>query len=55
MCCVNISEKEISAYKKMNKEQLSIFLHMLKRGYISKNKKAHTRKLKHKKWIGELE
>ena len=35
-------------YKKMNAEALQGLLHMRKRGYVQKNKKAYNRKKKHK-------
>lgn len=34
--------------RKMSPEQLQGFLHFRKRGYIQKNGKAYTRKVKHK-------
>ena len=35
-------------YKKMSAEDLQGLLHMRKRGYVQKNKKAYNRKQKHK-------
>ena len=40
---------KIKTYKKLTPEQLQELLHMRKRHYISKNKKAYNRKIKHKK------
>ena len=43
-----MDKKQAKAYKKLNAEDLQGLLHMRKRGYIAKNKKAYNRKKKHK-------
>lgn len=43
-----MDKKKIKTYKKLNAEDLQGLLHMRKRGYIAKNKKAYNRKKKHK-------
>ena len=41
-------KKELGAYKKLSPEEVQGMLHLRKRGYIVKNKKAYNRKKKHK-------
>ncbi len=41
-------KKELGAYKKMSPEEVQGMLHLRKRGYTAKNKKAYSRKKKHK-------
>lgn len=41
-------KKELGAYKKMSPEEVQGMLHLRKRGYTAKNKKAYNRKKKHK-------
>ena len=41
-------KKKNKADRKMTAEQLQGLLHMRKRGYVQKNKKAYNRKRKHK-------
>ena len=41
--------KELGAYKKLSPEEVQGMLHLRKRGYTAKNKKAYNRKKKHKK------
>ena len=43
-----MDKKQAKAYKKLNAEDLEGLLHMRKRGYTAKNKKAYSRKKKHK-------
>ena len=43
-----MDKKQAKAYKKLNAEDLQGLLHMRKRGYTVKNKKAYSRKKKHK-------
>lgn len=43
-----MNKKESKAYKKLSAEDLQGLLHMRKRGYVAKNKKAYNRKRKHK-------
>ena len=43
-----MNKKQAKAYKKLSAEDLQGLLHMRKRGYITKNKKAYNRKVKHK-------
>lgn len=38
------------SHKKMTAEQVEGLLHLRKRGYTAKNKKAYSRKQKHKKF-----
>ena len=42
--------KELGAYKKLSPEEVQGMLHLRKRGYTAKNKKAYNRKKKHKKY-----
>lgn len=41
-------KETLQALKKMSPEELQGLIHMRKRGYIQKNKKAYSRKKKHK-------
>lgn len=41
-------KKELSGYKKLSPEEVQGMLHLRKRGYIAKSKKAYNRKKKHK-------
>ena len=41
-------KKELGAYNKLSPEEVQGMLHLRKRGYIAKNKKAYNRKKKHK-------
>ena len=41
-------KKELGAYKKLSPEEVQGMLHLRKRGYTAKNKKAYSRKKKHK-------
>ena len=41
-------KKELGAYKKLSPEEVQGMLHLRKRGYTEKNKKAYNRKKKHK-------
>ena len=41
--------KKLNEYKKMSAEQVQELLYMRKRHYVAKNKKAYSRKEKHKK------
>lgn len=43
-----MDKKTLQALKKMSPEELQGLIHMRKRGYIQKNKKAYSRKKKHK-------
>ena len=43
-----MDKKQAKAYKKLNAEDLQGLLHMRKRGYTAKSKKAYSRKKKHK-------
>lgn len=41
-------KKELGAYKKLSPEEVQGMLHLRKRGFVQKNKKAYNRKKKHK-------
>ena len=41
-------KKKLGAYKKMSPDEVQGMLHLRKRGYTAKNKKAYSRKKKHK-------
>ena len=41
-------KKELGAYKKMSPDEVQGMLHLRRRGYTAKNKKAYNRKKKHK-------
>ena len=43
-----MDKKKIKTYKKLSAEALQELLWIRRKGYISKNKKAYTRKEKHK-------
>lgn len=43
-----MDKKKIKSYKKLSAEALQELLRIRRKGYISKNKKAYTRKEKHK-------
>jgi hypothetical protein len=43
-----MKKETLKALKKMSPEELQGLIHMRKRGYIQKNKKAYNRKRKHK-------
>lgn len=48
-----MDKKTLQAIKKMSPEELQGLIHMRKRGYIQKNKKAYSRKKKHKGKVEE--
>ena len=48
-----MDKKTLQAIKKMSPEELQGLIHMRKRGYVQKNKKAYNRKKKHKEKIEE--
>ena len=41
-------KKELGAYKKLSPEEVQGMLHLRKRGFTAKNKKAYNLKKKHK-------
>ena len=48
-----MDKKTLQAIKKMAPEELQRHIHMRKRGKIQKNKKAYSRKKKHKDKVEE--
>lgn len=44
-----MDKKKIKSYKKLSAEALQELLRIRRKGYISKNKKAYSRKEKHKR------